>query len=148
MPPKRKLLADEEPREAEHTYQHARVNTNGAHDPVLADEIGLPPKRKSLANGGAAGAELMYQRALTDGTGVHAPALAQEGNLPLRHSARGGVIYVSRTPVLIAWGGVVAERQGYSRDAGVPQRLSLFNVMSYVSAHHASQAVSDAALFL
>lgn len=141
MPPKRKSLADGQPTEAEHTYQHARVNTNGAHDPVLADEIGLPPKRKSLANGGAAGAELMYQRALTDGIGVHAPALAQEGGLPLRHSARGGVIYVSRTPVLIAWVAAVAERQGYSRDAGVPLRLSLFKVVSYVSAHHASDCI-------
>ena len=60
MPPKRKSLAVGEATEAELTYQHVRVDTNGAHSPVLADEIGLAPKRKLLANGGAAGAELMF----------------------------------------------------------------------------------------
>ncbi|KAK9821962.1 hypothetical protein WJX81_005278 [Elliptochloris bilobata] len=81
----------------------------------------MAPKRKSAANGEAVedGLESELRRARVDNTGAHAPSLAQDSRLLHRHDAPSGVINVSRAAALIAWVCAVAQRQGYSRTAGL-----------------------------
>ena len=88
----------------------------------------MASKRKSAVADEARGdeAELFQrQRVRTDSAGAEIPALPQEVQLPPRHdrcySMEGGAIAVSCAAALIAWVTAVAQRQGYSRAAGVFQ---------------------------
>ena len=103
---------------------------------------GMASKRKSAVADEARGdeAELFQrQRVRTDSAGDEIPALPQEVQLPPRHDGRysveGGAIAVSCAAALIAWVTAVAQRQGYSRAAGVcPYHLPYGGCLSGVNA--------------
>jgi len=75
-------------------------------------------------------------------------AQAQPGSGALGGSERSAPINVSRAAVLIAWVAAVAQRQGYSRDAGAQQRhwLSRRMLSGHANARHEHPAALCAGL--